>query len=124
VQAGSKVSTLAELSVPLARPGSRLDLTGDEVALAEGSPATRRMNGRPIAEDLVLGNGSMVLVVRLVHAGAPGQLEIYKGAASGKQAAAFVVSAPPDREVQRSATVKPGEKLAALTFDDGPGKYT
>jgi peptidoglycan-N-acetylglucosamine deacetylase len=153
VQAGAKISTLTELSALLARPGSRLDLTGDVVALAEGSPATRRVNGRPIAEDLVLGDGSLVLVrhgehvleglkrktevipfettikgkgvvVRLLQTGAPGQRETFKGASSGKQAAAFVVSAPQDKVLQRSATAKPGEKLAALTFDDGPGKYT
>jgi peptidoglycan/xylan/chitin deacetylase (PgdA/CDA1 family) len=147
------ITAVAQVSALLARPGSRLDLTGDVVALGGGSPAKREIDGEPVAGDPVLTDGSVMVVVHgehelekigrkteevpfettykgkgpvasLVDAGIPGQREIYKGASSGKQAAVFTLKAPKNAVVQLSTTTKPGQRLAALTFDDGPGTYT
>lgn len=147
------VSAIAQVSALLAQPGSSLDLTGDVVALGEGTPAKRDINGAPLIGDPVLGDGSLVLVrhgehrleaikrktetvpfdttfkgsgaiVSLARAGTAGRREIYNGTSSGKQAAVFVVTAPQNAVVQRTTTATPGQKLAALTFDDGPGTFT
>lgn len=149
----TRVTELPAVSALLARPGANLDLTGDVVALGEGAPAQQEINGAPLVADSVLGDGSVVLIrqgehqlegikrkmeavpfettikgsgviVSLVHGGTPGRREIYKGASSGKQAAVFMVTAPQNAVVQRSTTAKSGQKLAALTFDDGPGTFT
>jgi len=148
-----KVAMLAEFSSLLARPGSRFDLTGDVIVPAQGSAAERQMNGAPLTEDAMPSDGALLVarhgepileeirrktanipfetilegkgaIVRLAQEGAPGEQEIYKGVLSGKQAAAFVVTAPRNSVIQRTSTAKAGQKLAALTFDDGPGTYT
>jgi peptidoglycan/xylan/chitin deacetylase (PgdA/CDA1 family) len=147
------VTALAAVSALAARPGSSLDLTGDVIGLAAGAPVGREISGAPLEADSVLTDGSQVLirhgehrlesierktetvpfetifkgngaVVSLTHAGAAGMREDYEGASSGKQAAALVLIAPKNAVVQCSATAKPGQKLVALTFDDGPGTYT
>jgi peptidoglycan/xylan/chitin deacetylase (PgdA/CDA1 family) len=64
------------------------------------------------------------VVVSLVQKGKQGTKTIYVGSASKKQAAAFLVAPAQDAIVQRSAGTKNGQKLAALTFDDGPSKWT
>ncbi|MFH0917131.1 MAG: polysaccharide deacetylase family protein [bacterium] len=148
-----RVTALAAASTLLARPGSKLDLTGDVVALGEGAPARRELNGAPLVADPVLEDGSQVLVrqgehrlegikrkseavpfettikgsgviVSLVQAGTPGLRVVYKGTSSGKQAAVFTVTTAQNAVVQRSTTAKSEQRLAALTFDDGPGTYT
>jgi peptidoglycan/xylan/chitin deacetylase (PgdA/CDA1 family) len=150
---GLKVSESAEISALLARPGSTLNLTGDVTALGGGSSPKRWLNGKPLQEGRVLNDGATVLVrhgehvfeaikrvtadipfettvkgegavVSLVRAGALGQKEIFKGVSSGKQAAVFVVSEPLDAVLERTSTAGSGRKLAALTFDDGPGTFT
>jgi peptidoglycan/xylan/chitin deacetylase (PgdA/CDA1 family) len=69
----------------------------------------------------VIGEGN---VVSLARTGSPGEQEIFKGVSSGKQAAIFVVRQAQNALLQRTDTVEPGQKLAALTFDDGPGVHT
>ncbi len=146
-------SSLSQVSALLARPGSSLDLTGDVYALGQGSPATREIDGLPFAEDSTLTDGAVVevrngehrletirrkmqsvpfetvyegsgLIVSLAQSGKAGKRELFVGSASGKQAAVFVLSSPQNTVVQRTKTAKSGQKLAALTFDDGPGPYT
>jgi peptidoglycan/xylan/chitin deacetylase (PgdA/CDA1 family) len=146
-------SDLSEVSALLARPGSSLDLTGDVYALGQGSPATREVDGLRLALDSTLADGAVVEVhngehrletirrktqsipfetvyegsgpiVSLVQSGKAGKRELFVGSASGKQAAMFLLSSAQNMVVQRTKTVKSGQKLAALTFDDGPGTYT
>jgi peptidoglycan/xylan/chitin deacetylase (PgdA/CDA1 family) len=153
VPAGTKVSELADVSTLLARPGSTLNLTGDIIALGGGAEAQRWLNGVPLEEGQRLNDGAVLqvrhgehvweaikrvtedlpfetrvegkgVIVSLVQAGAPGEREIFKGVSSGKQAALFVTRPPQDAVVERTSTAGSGRKLAALTFDDGPGKYT
>ena len=151
--AGSRVTEVAQVSALLARPGSTLDLTGDVTTLGEGTSAERQLDGAPLAGNPVLHDGSLVFVrhgrhqleqirpktetvpfetvyegsgavVSLVRVGVPGQREIYKGVSSGKQAAVIWLAAPQEALLRRSEQAKPGQKLAALTFDDGPGQFT
>ena len=153
VPAETKVSELAGLKGLLTRPGSTLDLTGDVTALGAGAPAERTLGGRPLDSDGILPDGARIVVrhgdhaleaikrvtaeipyetsvegkgviVSLVQPGVPGERELFKGVASGKQAAVFTTSAPQNAVLERTSTAASGQKLAALTFDDGPGKFT
>lgn len=146
-------SGLSEISALLARPGSSLDLTGDVLALGQGAPATREIDDLSLTEDSVLTDGARVEVrhgehrletirqktqaipfetvyegsgpiVSLVQSGASGKRELFVGSASGKQAAVFLLSPVQNAVIERSKTAKPGQKMAALTFDDGPGTHT
>lgn len=144
---------LDAISALIARDGSTLSLTGDVIALGEGGPASRQLNGAVIVGNPTLVDGSQMSVrhgdhrletikkvtrqisfktrfegngpvITLVQAGVPGQEEIFKGSSSGKEASAFVVTPAQDAIVQCTASTKSSQKLAALTFDDGPGTYT
>jgi peptidoglycan/xylan/chitin deacetylase (PgdA/CDA1 family) len=148
-----KGADLAELSALLARPGSTLDLTGDVIVLAGGLLPKRQSNGEPLDGDRVLRDGARLTVshgdhvleairrvtddipfetvvtgqgpiVSLAQGGVPGEREIFKGVSTGKQAAVFTVREPQDAVLQRTSAASSGQKLAALTFDDGPGKFT
>jgi peptidoglycan/xylan/chitin deacetylase (PgdA/CDA1 family) len=153
VPAGTSVSEVARLSALVARDGSRLDVTGDVVALGGGSPAGRQVDGRSFDDVDRVRDGSQILVrhgkpvleairktgeeipfetvytgegniVSFVQTGAPGQRDIYLGVSSGKQAASLVVIATQNTVYRLDSTPQPGQKLAALTFDDGPGTHT
>jgi peptidoglycan/xylan/chitin deacetylase (PgdA/CDA1 family) len=153
VPGGMRVADLSDLSALLARSGSSLDLTGDVIALGAGSAAERLLDDEPLSQDLVLTDGTVLVVrhgqhllegikrttetvahkttvegdgpvVSLVQTGEDGEREIYKGVSSGKQAAALFLRPPEDAVLRRSTAAGPGQKLAALTFDDGPGKHT
>jgi len=153
IPASTQVSEIEAVTTLLARPGSSLDLTGDVTALAGGAGADRSLDGGVLTRDAGLADGSRILVrhgehrlegiarktsaiafdttvegqgpfVSLDHAGEPGLREEFKGTSSHKQAAAFVLSTPQDALVVRGGSAKPGQKLAALTFDDGPGTST
>ncbi|MBN1320075.1 MAG: polysaccharide deacetylase family protein [Thermoleophilia bacterium] len=153
VPAETKVAGLAGLAGMLARPGSTLNLTGDVVSLGAGAAAERTLGGKPLDPDRVLPDGARIVVrhgdhvlesikrvtteipyetsvkgegviVSLVQAGTPGEREVFKGVISGKQAAVFTTEAPQNAVLQRTSTASSGQKLAALTFDDGPGKFT
>lgn len=137
----------------LARPGSKLDLTGDVIGIAEGSPSQVTVDGRPIDAARAIADGTVVVVrhgghvlegiskkrqeipfqtilegkgviVSLVQTGKTGLREIYRGDASGKQAGVFTVTPAQNAVVRKSNTTPGGQKLVALTFDDGPDKYT
>jgi len=153
IPASSATGAVASEYLALARPGSKLDITGDVVSIGEGSPVKTEVNATPAAADLPLADGSVVTVshgdnlleglvkktetipfqtasqgsgafVRLVHNGTPGEKTIYQGKFSHKQAAVFTITPPENAVLGHSSAAKPGQKLAALTFDDGPGKWT
>ncbi len=150
---GIRTTSLIEDTVALARPGSKLDLTGDVTGFAQGGPSQVTVDGRPLDATSVVSDGAVVIVrhgahvlesiskkrqelpfetvlegkgviVSLVQTGKSGLREIYRGDESGKQAGAFTVAPPQNAVVRRSNTTEGGRKLVALTFDDGPDRYT
>lgn len=138
---------LLDLLGLVARPGSVLDLTGDVMSLGEGAPPTelppdttlhdgasltvahgdhqlegiKRIVETLPPETVVEGSGP---VVYLAQKGAPGEREVFKGLSSGKQAASFTLRAPTNTVIKKTNAAPRGRKIAALTFDDGPGPYT
>lgn len=151
--AGTKVGQLTRIADVPARPGAALDLTGDVTAVGGGSPAVRLVNGRALSAEQTLGDGAEVIarlgaprleaikrttaatpfttavkgtgnVVSLAESGSPGTQENYVGVSSEKPAASLTLSLPKERVLERSSSPRPGQKLAALTFDDGPGTHT
>jgi peptidoglycan/xylan/chitin deacetylase (PgdA/CDA1 family) len=150
---GAKVKDVAALSGLIARAGSSLDLTGDVKVIGGGDAAVRVADGRQLSEEQTLDDGTSITVQHGAHSveglrvveedipfdttvkgsgdivsvaqmGSPGRRETYKGRTSSKVAASIVLAAPKDRQLTRSATRKPGQRLVALTFDDGPGTHT
>ncbi len=146
-------SDFAPYSALLARPGSTLNLTGDVVDIGAGTAPLRETGGSPVPATEVLTDGDVLYVrhgehvleqirrvtqpvasqvsvvgegdiVSLAQKGSPGERELFKGVISNKQAAALVIVQPTDTVLKRSSTVESGQKLAALTFDDGPGANT
>ncbi len=153
VQPGTTASDLTEPLILQARNGSVLDLTGDVLTLAGGSPAVSEVNDGPVAAPAMLADGATVIVrhgdplleqirpatkempfatsttgqgniVSLAQSGSPGEREVYTGVSSGREAAAIVTTAPRDTVYRLDETPQSGQKLAALTFDDGPGTHT
>lgn len=147
------LSQVAGDSLALTHAGSELDLTGDVIGMGQGSLGQMTLHGIPLTPDTLLNDGAIVViahgahhlegiskkkqtlpyetimegkgaVVTLVQKGIPGEREIYRGDRSGKQAALFTLADPQNALVRRSSTAGSGQKLVALTFDDGPGKYT
>jgi peptidoglycan/xylan/chitin deacetylase (PgdA/CDA1 family) len=150
---GSTVSSVAEGYLASAKEGSSLDITGDVVVIGGETPIRTEVDGRPASARTMLSDGSVVtvghgesalerlvekaeeipfetvisgtgVIVRQAQAGSPGKRSTYLGATSRKQAAAFVSEAPKDQIIERTSTAKKGQKLAALTFDDGPDRWT
>ena len=153
VQTGVTASDLTGPLMLQARNGSVLDLTGDVLTLAGGSPAVREVNGGPLEAAGALTDGATVIVrhgdprleqiqpateempfsttttgrgniVSLAQTGSPGEREVYTGVSSGRQAVVVVTAAPQDTVYRLDETPQAGQKLAALTFDDGPGTHT
>lgn len=151
--ARTMVSQLQPLSALLARPGSVLDITGDVIQLGAGTEPQRQLDGGPVSATSTLAEGDSLLIrqgehmlegirrvaqtipyqyevkgkgsiVSLAQAGAPGKRELFKGVASNKEAAVFVLRQAQNAVLQKSNARAPGQKLVALTFDDGPGAYT
>ena len=133
------------------RAGAQLDVAGDVRSLVGGSAATPQVadatvspnsqlvdgarvlenRGRDVAEKLVKstrdiphgtvikGSGSIVVVETK---GQNGVGETYAGASSKRIVAELVVKEPVNTVLRKTSTAK--SKMAALTFDDGPGKWT
>jgi peptidoglycan/xylan/chitin deacetylase (PgdA/CDA1 family) len=147
------IEEVAGGTLALARPGSDLDITGDVTGMGLASPPDMTMNGRPAAEAATFSDGAVVgvshgahrlegitkkeqsipfetvtegkgAVITLVQEGTAGARETYLGDRSGKQAALFTLATPQNAIIRRTSSAKPDQKLVALTFDDGPGKYT
>ncbi|MCX8033224.1 MAG: polysaccharide deacetylase family protein [Thermoleophilia bacterium] len=147
VSGAPRPQELLDLLGVVARPGSALDLTGDVMRLGGGAPPTepppdvtlhdgasltvshgdhqlegiKRILETLPPETVVEGSGP---VVYLAQKGAPGEREVFKGLSSGKQAASFTLRAPTNTVIKKTNAAPPGQKIAALTFDDGPGPYT
>lgn len=153
VPGDATVGQVAGDSLALARAGSALDLTGDVTSIGGGAAAQSALGGKPVDQNTALSDGAVLVVrhggqrlegisrktqqiafetvfegkgavVSLVQEGTPGSKEIFRGDESGKQAAVFTVAAPRNAVIRRSGAASKGQKLVALTFDDGPGKYT
>lgn len=153
VPSGARVSDLAELSALVARDGPTLDVAGDVTALEGGLPAVRHLDGLSLDDVYHLRDGAVITVrhggpvaeriyrqseeipsetvyagegniVSFVQWGAPGQREFYDGMFSGKRAASLVTTPVTHTVYRLDSTPQPGQKLAALTFDDGPGTHT
>lgn len=153
VPANVSLSFVASEVLALARPGSQLDLTGDVMTIGTGGPVSSRVNGEPSAPSRPLVDGTVVQVahgpnmleaiykknesipykttvqgegpiVSLARPGKEGAKTLYLGRSSNKQAASILITPAVDAVIQKSPSSKPGMRLAALTFDDGPGKWT
>lgn len=149
----ASITSVASDVISLAKPGSSLDITGDVLAIGSGRPMKTHLGGHAVSPDAVLTDGAVVLVahgentlegiaakteaipfktvvegsgaiVHLAQLGNAGERTLYLGMSSRKQAAVFTLSAPHNEILQRTPTAKDGQKLVALTFDDGPGKWT
>jgi peptidoglycan/xylan/chitin deacetylase (PgdA/CDA1 family) len=149
----STIGEVASGPLALAKPGSTLDITGDVVSLGTGGPVETEVDGMAGSADDHLVDGAVVLVrrgnyeleslvrktaeipfktetrgsgavVSLAQAGVVGKKVIWQGASSRKQAAVIPLVAPQNAIIKRTAAPKTGQKMAALTFDDGPSKWT
>lgn len=134
-------------------PGARLDVAGDVMAIGGGAPGTLELGGRPASPTAVLEDGIAVTtrrgadraetlvrttqvlphrtaaegsgpVVALVRRGVDGEKELFVGESSRRTAAAFVTRAPQDGLLRHTSALTAGQKAVALTFDDGPSRYT
>jgi peptidoglycan/xylan/chitin deacetylase (PgdA/CDA1 family) len=153
IPVSATVDSVASGTLALARSGSKLDITGDVTTLAGGTAVTTQVDSRPASPGTTLTDGALVLVehgdhllegiiektesipfetsvtgkgvvVTLAQAGKAGRRTVFLGDASKKQAAVFVITPAQDALIQRTTSTKAGQKLVALTFDDGPGKWT
>jgi peptidoglycan/xylan/chitin deacetylase (PgdA/CDA1 family) len=153
VPVATNVGDAAGRLLALAQPGSTLDITGDVTTIGAGGHSRLNIQGRAIDHDTLLADGDVLevghglhdlegisckqidipyktvvegngAVVSLVQKGSTGVKEIHRGNRSGKQAAVVTIKPAKNMVVQRTSTARPGQKLAALTFDDGPGAYT
>lgn len=148
VPAGETVGSLRERGAFAAAPGDLRDVTGAVVERGGGEPCEVRRNGLPVSDDRAIypgdvltsrrgtdtteatevvdvpvpfdvrvsGRGPVVLTVR---DGMPGVRRVTRGAVSHIEVASVLVREPVDQVVVRRSP-RPGSKLVALTFDDGP----
>ena len=153
IPASATVDSVASGALALARAGSKLDITGDVTSLGGGTAVTTRVDDQPAFPSTALTDGALVLVehgdhvlegivektesipfktnvtgkgvvVTLTQTGKAGKRTVFLGDASKKQAAVFVITPAQDAVIEKSTSTKAGQKLVALTFDDGPGKWT
>ena len=128
--------------------GSLLSVKGKVISANGGGPATVTLNGAPVAGGERLHNGDVVVsrngadrtesratarqslpiaivqegtgpVVRLRRLGTPGVVIVTRGRVSGVETSRSIVSTGDEMVVVRRPAA-PGDKLVALTFDDGP----
>lgn len=148
LMAGTTVGDLAKRGLFSAAPGDVLGVTGSVVETAAGQPARVARNGRYApgwqrvydGDVLVSSPGadrteSLVVtetpipfkttfegagpVLQLKRLGSPGLRRVTKGMLSGIEVTSTVVTPAHDTVYVRSGA-RPGDKLVALTFDDGP----
>jgi peptidoglycan/xylan/chitin deacetylase (PgdA/CDA1 family) len=153
VPAGARATIVAELIASPLRSGSTLDLTGNVISIGDGAAPTREIDSRPLDHDVALTDGSRVVVrhgssvleglvrttktipfetvvqgsgdgAEKVKEGSEGTRAVYTGAVSRTQGFAVVLEPAQNAVVPKGAAGGSGQKLVALTFDDGPGKYT
>ena len=133
------------------REGAQLDVAGDVRSILGGEPAVARVADATVTSKYVLVDGAQVVeqrgqdvseklvktttdvpyetnvegkgwVVTLVTKGASGVNEKMSGASSKRVVAEYVVKAPVNALIRKTTTG--GSKVVALTFDDGPDKWT
>lgn len=150
--AGTTVGVLQERGVFAASPGDLLGVTGSIVETDGGMPPRVERNGRYAGvhqrvydgDVLVSARGSNVTesiivtettipfetrfegdgpITELKQLGAPGVRRVTRGARSGLEVTSTVVAEPLPTIFVRTQP-KPGTKLVALTFDDGPQRGT
>lgn len=133
--------------------GARLDVAGDVIVPGGGIPGTIEVGSTVAPLDLILHDGSVVAtrrgadrfealarttasiphevrvegsgpVVSLVRKGSDGERESFRGDRSGRTVAEFITREPVDGSLRRSSALAEGQKAVALTFDDGPSRFT
>lgn len=134
-------------------PGARLDVAGDVILPGGGDSGTVEIRGSVAPAESILEDGTSIgtrrgsdrpealirktqvlphgvssegsgPVVALVRPGADGEKELFVGESSKRTAAAFVTAEPQDGLLRHSSALTAGQKAVALTFDDGPSRYT
>jgi len=148
VPTGTKVGELVGLGVVEAPPGDLLALDGSVEATAEGSPPVLELNGRSVAAEVRLFAGDRIVSspgadireglattesaipfktvyrgrgpwLEIATLGVPGVRRLTVGERSGIIARVETITPVIDEVVVRTRP-RPGAKLVALTFDDGP----
>lgn len=148
VRAGARVGDVRELPLWAAPPGDLLAIDGSVIATAGGEPPLLIVNGKAVPESERLYMGDRVVSRRgadvkeasrvayekikfktvyqgrgslseLTTEGVPGTREVTVGLVSGIRIPGKVIRKPIDAVVVRHKP-RPGQKLVALTFDDGP----
>jgi peptidoglycan/xylan/chitin deacetylase (PgdA/CDA1 family) len=146
---GTTVAELAEMGYLAARPGDTLSVRSGRIAReGGGTPLSVTRNGREAGAQRVLYDGDVIessngrdvieatvtrekpipVGTRFVGSGplmtlaAPGSVGVKReqvGAISGEEVTSSVITQPTPMVVKRYGT-RPGERVVALTFDDGP----
>lgn len=153
IGAGTTVLQVANSRDLAPTAGARLDVAGDVIVPGGGTPGTIEVDSAAAPLDLVLHDGSVVStrrgadrfealarttasiphelrvegsgpVVSLVRKGSDGERERFNGDASGRTVAEFIIRKPVDGSLRRSPALAEGQKAVALTFDDGPSRFT
>ncbi|MHB1344831.1 MAG: polysaccharide deacetylase family protein [Thermoleophilia bacterium] len=153
VSEGTTLEQVTEARAVSPAPGARLDVAGDVILPGSGGSGMVEVRGRVASPDMELNDGTSVTtrrgpdrpealvrttqvlphgvasegsgsVVALVRRGADGEKELFVGESSRRTAAVFVLSEPVDGLLRHSSGLSSGQKAVALTFDDGPSRYT
>ncbi len=97
---------------------------GAEVSVGDGADVTEPHEEQtvPLAPGIQMESGGAVQYVS--QWGAPGSKLVWKGSKSGEVVDKEVVQPPTDMVVSSRSVRPAGGKYMALTFDDGPSKYT
>ncbi len=148
VAAGSTVASLTEKGVVSATAGDLLSVDGAVIARRGGQAPDIERNGLPVDDGQRLYTGDRLVsrdgrdvtesvvttekavpfetrfegkgpLLEIKTLGVPGVMRVVQGERSGIEVTSTVVSAPVDEVVLRTAP-RPGAKIVALTFDDGP----
>lgn len=148
VPAGTTLGDLAELGVLEAPPGDLIAIDGSIEATGQGGPPSLELNGRRAAPQVRLFAGDRVVSARgadvreavtttetaipfktvyrgrgpwleIATLGVPGVRRVTVGEHSGIIARIETITPATDEVVVRTRP-RPGAKLVALTFDDGP----
>lgn len=153
IGAGTTVLQVANARDLAPMAGARLDVAGDVIVPRGGVRGTIEVDSAVAPRDLVLQDGAVIAtrrganrfealtrttapiphelrtegsgpVVSLMRKGSDGERERFRGDTSGRTAAEFITREPVDGSLRRSSGLAEGQKAVALTFDDGPSRFT